>query len=93
MLVTGSTVKEALNKHIIKMRVCVWGGVPVQSAGDCEEGYWLYWIKAVQRCQQAGPQYHTLKERQLAVCLPRTQVPESGFSFAFPKYHGFYVQY
>lgn len=35
----------------------------------------------------------TLKERQLAVCLPRTQVPESGFSFAFPKYHGFYVQY
>lgn len=51
MLVTGSTVKEALNKHIIKMRVCVWGGVPVQSAGDCEEGYWLYWIKAVQRCQ------------------------------------------
>lgn len=66
MLGTGSTVKEALNKHIIKMRV--WGGgVPVQSAGDCEEGYWQHWIKAVQRCQQAGPQYHPKGEA--ASCL------------------------
>lgn len=87
-------MKEALNKHIIKMRV---GGVPVQSADDCEEVYWLYWIKAVHRCQQAGPQYPPLKERQLAnkyrsgfsldSALPSPSTMASMYNARCPVYH------
>lgn len=75
MLGTGPIVKEALNKHIIKMKVggCPWGSLAslFSQQTTVREEYWLPWIKAVHKCQQ---QQHgrssinaALSERQLSV--------------------------